>query len=83
MSLDELGRRAKGQQGALGVLPCEVGDAAGGRLAFERGVSTVVIAGMQPLREGVASFSRTVRFDHLVSKVTQGATGGGLIRLGK
>ncbi|MGW7256526.1 transposase family protein [Streptomyces sp. NPDC054834] len=31
----------------------------------------------------VASFSRTVRFGHLVSKVTQGATGGGRVRLGK
>ncbi|MFI6495035.1 hypothetical protein, partial [Streptomyces sp. NPDC050564] len=34
---------------ALAVLPCEVGDAAGGWLAFQRGVSAVVIVGVQPL----------------------------------
>ncbi|MFK0296036.1 hypothetical protein ACIQU6_36950, partial [Streptomyces sp. NPDC090442] len=33
---------------ALGVLPCEVGDAAGGWLSLERGVSAVVIVGVQP-----------------------------------
>ncbi len=42
--------------GCLGVLPCEVGDAAGGWFAGERGVAAVVIVGVQPVGEGVASF---------------------------
>ncbi len=41
---------------ALGVLIREVGDAAGGWLAFECGVSAVVIVGVQPAGEGVTSF---------------------------
>ncbi|MGX1371894.1 hypothetical protein RKD19_007253 [Streptomyces canus] len=41
---------------ALGVLPREVGDAAGGWLALERGVSAVVIVGVQPVGERCASF---------------------------
>jgi MFS family permease len=41
---------------ALGVLPCEVGDAAGGWVACESGVSAVVIVGVQPLGECFASF---------------------------
>jgi hypothetical protein len=40
----------------LVVLPREVGDAAGGWLALERGVSAVVIVGVEPLRVCVASF---------------------------
>lgn len=40
----------------LAVLPCEVVDAAGGWFAREGGVSAVVIVGVQPVREGVASF---------------------------
>lgn len=40
----------------LGVLLCEVGDAAGGWLAGERGVAAVVIVGVQPVGERVASF---------------------------
>lgn len=40
----------------LGVLPCEVGDAAGRWLAFQRGVSAVVIVGAEPLGERVVSF---------------------------
>ncbi len=39
----------------LGVLPCEVGDAAGGWLAVECGVSAVVIVGVQPPRERFAA----------------------------
>ena len=35
----------------LAVLPCEVGDAAGGWVAAECGVAAVVIVGVQPLRE--------------------------------
>ncbi|CAL9594732.1 hypothetical protein SUDANB130_05295 [Streptomyces sp. enrichment culture] len=42
-------------RGALVVLPCEVGDAAGGWLPFQRGVSAVVIVGVQPLRERLAA----------------------------
>jgi ADP-ribose pyrophosphatase YjhB (NUDIX family) len=41
---------------ALSVLPCEVGDAAGGWVACESGVSAVVIVGVQPLGECFASF---------------------------
>ncbi|GHB21308.1 hypothetical protein GCM10010346_51280 [Streptomyces chryseus] len=44
------------RQHALAVLPCEVGDAAGGWLALERGVAAVVIVGVQPGGEGVAPF---------------------------
>lgn len=40
----------------LAVLPCEVGDAAGGWFACERGVSAVVIVGVQPLRERCPAF---------------------------
>jgi hypothetical protein len=40
----------------LGVLPCEVGGAAGGWLALQCGVSVVVIVGVQPCGEGVVSF---------------------------
>ncbi|MFJ5678973.1 hypothetical protein, partial [Streptomyces sp. NPDC093097] len=36
------------ERDALGVLPCEVGDAAGGWLALECGVSAVVIVGVKP-----------------------------------
>ncbi|MHA5052999.1 hypothetical protein ACX28W_32265, partial [Streptomyces sp. SD15] len=42
------GEAPKSSGEALGVLPCEVGDAAGGWFACERGVSAVVIVGMQP-----------------------------------
>ncbi|MGW2465134.1 hypothetical protein ACWC2M_40120, partial [Streptomyces sp. NPDC001761] len=35
-------------EGDLAVLPCEVGDAACGWLALQRGVSAVVIVGVQP-----------------------------------
>ena len=40
----------------LAVLTREVGDAAGGWLAFQRGVSAVVIVGVQPAGKGVAPF---------------------------
>jgi len=40
----------------LGVLTREVGDAAGGWLALERGVSAVVIVGVEPLRERCPAF---------------------------
>ncbi|MGW5906678.1 hypothetical protein ACWFQ6_33640, partial [Streptomyces althioticus] len=40
------GRRSR--LAPLAVLPCEVGDAAGGWLPFQRGVSAVVIVGVQP-----------------------------------
>lgn len=40
----------------LTVLIREVGDAAGGWLAFQRGVSAVVIVGVQPSGEGVTPF---------------------------
>ena len=40
----------------LDVLTREVGDAAGGWLPFQRGVSAVVIVGVQPVGEGFASF---------------------------
>jgi len=40
----------------LGVLPGEVGDAAGGWEAFERGVSTVMVVGVQPGVKGGAPF---------------------------
>jgi transcriptional regulator with XRE-family HTH domain len=41
---------------ALAVLSCEVGDAAGGWLACERGVSAVVIVGVEPGGVGVSAF---------------------------
>ncbi|GAB2809266.1 hypothetical protein GCM10027176_12560 [Actinoallomurus bryophytorum] len=40
----------------LNVLSREVGDVAGGWSALQRGVSAVVIVGVEPVGEGVASF---------------------------
>src|SRR5690349_8445786 len=41
---------------ALGVLTCEVGDAAGGWVACECGVSAVMVVGVQPVWQGSAAF---------------------------
>jgi hypothetical protein len=44
-----------GLQRALGVLPGEVSDAAGGREALERGVSPVMVVGVEPgVKRGAA-----------------------------
>ena len=40
----------------LGVLPGQVGDAAGGREAFERGVSAVMVVDVQPGVKAPAAF---------------------------
>ena len=46
LSHGEIARRIATAAKALGVLTREVGDAAGGWLAFQRGVSAVVIVGV-------------------------------------
>ena len=42
--------------GALAVVPGQVGDAAGGWEAFERGVSPVMVVGVEPGVKGGAPF---------------------------